>query len=138
MKRVWVIDRQHWPRALLRGELLESGLDAIGFVSLEDALTALEPGAIARPDLIVVELKGLEAGGDERLAQLAQNTLPIMLLGGAVELSREVVRFGKWAAIMKRPFTLGQVVRSVNEFLDISPEFVIYSCPWPVEWNFAR
>jgi DNA-binding NtrC family response regulator len=120
MKRVWVIDRQHWPRALLRGELLENGLDVVGFVSPEDALAALEAAITPGPNLIVVELKGLGAGGDEGLTRLASTGLPIMVLGGAVELNREAVRMGEWSAILKRPFTLGQVVQAVNEFLDIS------------------
>jgi DNA-binding NtrC family response regulator len=120
MERVWVIDRQHWPRALLRGELLENGLDVVGFVTPEDALAVLEAAITPRPDLMVVELKGLGAGGDEPLARLASTGLPIMILGGAVELSNEAVRMGEWSAILKRPFTLGQVVQAVNELLDIS------------------
>jgi DNA-binding NtrC family response regulator len=120
MKRVWIIDRQHWPRALLRGELLEDGLDVIGFASLEDALAELDLDATPRPDLIVLELKGLEDEEDENLARLARSGLPIILLGGAVELSKKAVGDGKWAAIFKRPFTLGQVVQAVNELLNIS------------------
>jgi DNA-binding response OmpR family regulator len=121
MKRVWIIDRQHWPRALLRGELLESGLEVIGFSALEDALASLELAATPRPDIIIVELKGLGGGGDERLAQLAGKGLPIMLLGGEVELRDEVMRLGKWAAILKRPFTIGQVVQVVYQQIQASP-----------------
>jgi AmiR/NasT family two-component response regulator len=117
LKRVWVIDRQQWPRALLCGELLESGLEAIGFAFLEDALTAFEQPAAFQPDLLVIELKGLGVAVDESLARLARMDVPIILLGGAVELNREVVRLGDWAAILKRPFTLGQVVRLVSEQL---------------------
>jgi DNA-binding response OmpR family regulator len=120
MKRVWIVDRQHWPRALLRGELLESGLEVVGFVSLQDALASLELAAIPQPDLIIVELKGLGSGGDERLARLAGERLPIILLGGEVELSNEVVRLGVWAAILKRPFTIGQVVQVVSQHIQAS------------------
>jgi DNA-binding response OmpR family regulator len=121
MKRVWIVDRQHWPRALLRGELLENGLEVVGFVSLEEALASLELAATPRPDLVIVELKGLGAGDDERLARLALKGPPIMLLGGEVELSKEVVRLGQWAAILKRPFTLGQVVQVVCQQFRASP-----------------
>jgi len=117
MKGVWIIDRQHWPRALLRGELLESGLNVDGFAALEDALAALDSGVATRPDLIVVELKGLGVTGDEGLARLAQTGLPLVLLGGAVEINSEVVRMGEWAATLKRPFTLGRVVHVVKEQL---------------------
>jgi DNA-binding response OmpR family regulator len=120
MKRVWIVDRQHWPRAMLRGELLESGLDVSGFVSLGDALAAIEPAEASRPDLIVVELKGLGVGDDEDLARLARISIPVVLLGGEVELNKDSVRSGKWAAILKRPFTLGQVARAVFEQLRIA------------------
>jgi AmiR/NasT family two-component response regulator len=117
LKRVWVIDRQHWPRALLCGELLESGLEVVGFAFLEEALAALEQAAALQPDLIVIELKGLGEAVDEGLARLSSMNIPIMLLGGAVELNKEVVRLGEWVAILKRPFTLGRVVRLVSEQL---------------------
>lgn len=117
LKHVWVIDRQHWPRALLCGELLESGFEVAGFESLEDALAALEGVTASRPDLIVIELKGLGVAVEEGLPRLAYIDLPVILMGGAVELNKEVVRSGKWTAIMKRPFTLGRVVRFVSEQL---------------------
>jgi AmiR/NasT family two-component response regulator len=117
LKRVWVIDRQHWPRALLCGELIESGLQVVGFEFLEEALAVLEQAAALQPDLIVIELKGLGAAVDDDLARLARIRLPIVLLGGAVELNKEVVRLGDWAAILKRPFSLGRVVRLVSERL---------------------
>ena len=120
MKCVWIVDRQQWPRALLRGELLESGLDVVGFVTVEDALVALVSAAATRPDLIVIELKGLGVGDDEILDQLAQTGLPIMLLGGVVELNSDTVRSGEWVAILKRPFTLGQVVRVVHRLLQVT------------------
>lgn len=116
-KCVWIIDRQHWPRALLRGELLESGLDAVGFVSIEDALADLDLDAAPRPDMIVLELKGLGDDRDENLARLAGTGLPVILLGGAVELNKDAIRYGKWAGVLKRPFTLGQIVQLVKELL---------------------
>ena len=120
MKRVWIVDRQHWPRTLLRGELLESGLDVVGFVTVEDALVALVSAAATRPDLIIIELKGLGVGDAEILDRLAQTGLPVMLLGGVVELNSDTVRSGEWVAILKRPFTLGQVVRVVRRLLQVT------------------
>lgn len=120
MKRVWIVDRQQWPRALLRGELLESGLDVVGFVTVEDALVALVSATAPRPDLIVIELKGLVVGDDESLNRLAQTGIPVMLLGGEVELNSDTVRLGKWMAILKRPFTLGQVLQVVRRLLQVT------------------
>ena len=43
--------------------------------------------------------------------------LSIVLLGGAVELNNAAVSTGEWTAVLKRPFTLGRVVRLVSEQL---------------------
>jgi DNA-binding response OmpR family regulator len=102
---------------MLCGELLESGFEVVGFESLEDAVAELEGVAALQPDLIVIELKGLGNAVDGGLARLACMDLPIILLGGAVELNKEVVRLREWTAILVRPFTLGRVVRLVSEQL---------------------
>lgn len=120
MKRVWIIDWHQWPRALLRGELLESGLNVDGFAALDDALAALESGVASWPDLIVIVLQGLGVAGEEGLARLSQTGLPLVLLGGVVEYNSDVVRMGEWAATLKRPFTLGQIVQVVQEQLNRS------------------
>src|SRR5438105_15757625 len=54
---IWIIDADHWPRALLRAELIERGYDAVGFVTDDDAVRVIPQ---RRPDVIVVELRHLE------------------------------------------------------------------------------
>jgi hypothetical protein len=111
---VWIIDSQQWPRAYLRGELIERGWDAVGLVSLEHALVALGLPRYPRPQIIVIELKGLDAARD-KLDILFRLGVPVVVLGGAVELNQEWVAEFDWAAVIRRPFTIGSVADTVEE-----------------------
>jgi hypothetical protein len=111
---VWIIDSQQWPRAYLRGELIERGWDAVGLVSLEHALVALGLPRTPRPQIIVIELKGLDAAQD-KLDILFRLKVPVIALGGAVELNQEWVGEFDWAAVIRRPFTIGSVADTVEE-----------------------
>ena len=55
---VWIIDDQQWPRAALRAELLERGYEAVGFRRVLHALARLEEADVARPAVVVLELRG--------------------------------------------------------------------------------
>lgn len=115
---VWIISRQHWPRALLRAELIGRGYQAVGFFSLQDALQTLTLLQLHRPALLVVELRDLQISPDE-LAALEQTGIPIILLGGATELADPAVRQRSWRAVIARPFTLGAVADRVEEICQL-------------------
>ena len=100
---IWIIDSQQWQRAYLRAELIERGFEAVGFIELAYALAALHHPYSAKPCIIVLELRGLSHKHDE-LDALAQIAIPIIALGGAVELNAEWVKQFEWAAILQRPF----------------------------------
>jgi hypothetical protein len=105
---IWIIDSQQWPRAYLRAESIERGFEAIGFIELADALAVLLHPAYAQPHLIILELRDQSIGRDE-LNILAGLPVPIIALGGAVELNAEWVKQFHWAAVLQRPFTIGQI-----------------------------
>jgi hypothetical protein len=105
---IWIIDSQQWPRAYLRAELIERGFEAIGFIELADALAALLHPAYVQPRLIILELRDQSIGRDE-LNILAGLGVPIMALGGTVELNAEWIKQFHWAAVLQRPFTIGQI-----------------------------
>ena len=113
---IWIIDSQQWPRAYLRAELIERGFEAVGFIELAHALAALHHPYSAKPCLIVLELRGLSHKHDE-LDTLAHVAIPIIALGGAVELNAEWVKQFKWAAVLQRPFTIGNVADVVEELV---------------------
>jgi hypothetical protein len=113
---VWIVNAQHWPRAYLRAELIERGLDAVGYEDLGDALAALHGPGAARPAVVVLELCDLSLTQDS-LDALAEAEIPTILLGGAVELRSPLVRGFPWAATLQRPFTIGQAADLVAELL---------------------
>jgi hypothetical protein len=113
---IWIIDSQQWPRAYLRAELIERGFEAVGFIELAHALTALYHPYSAKPRLIVLELRGLSHKHDE-LDALAQIAIPIIALGGTVELNQEWIKQFEWAAVLRRPFTIGNVADVVEELV---------------------
>ena len=51
---IWIVAADHWPRALLRAELIERGYDATGFATLEDAVRRLMLPPARRPALLVL------------------------------------------------------------------------------------
>lgn len=115
---VWIISRQHWPRALLRAELIGRGYQAVGFFSMADALQTLGLLQLDRPALIVVELRDLEYTPDD-LAALEIAGIPVILLGGAIELANPAVSERTWDAVIARPFTIGVVADRVEKFCQV-------------------
>lgn len=117
MTVLWVIENEQWPRAYIRGELIERGYDEVwGFPTLARALEAAERLAVHRPTLIVLDLFGLDFRPEELTAIAAMGS-PILLLGGAAELAADAVRAIRWARVLKRPFTVGQVADAAVELL---------------------
>lgn len=113
---VWVICNGQWERAYLRAEFLQRGFQAIGHSGIMAALAALDHPDFASPDLIVVELRDLTLRRDE-LTALARIDVPLVALGGEVELSHSLVKEVGWKSTLRRPFTVGQVVDLVEKSL---------------------
>ena len=117
---VWIVDREHWPRACLRAELIERGLDAVGFVELGDALEALVRPSTARPDALVLELGG--APHDARLLDLLERArIPVVALAGALEKTDAGLGARRWARVLARPVTLGRIADEVEALLAAAP-----------------
>jgi DNA-binding response OmpR family regulator len=114
---IWIIDREQWPRAYLRAELIERGFDAIGFIELSQAIAAINDPDYLKPQLIILELHDLFFTQDA-LDTLACAGIPMIALSGALELNQEWVRGIEWAAVIQRPFTIGQVADVVKNFLE--------------------
>jgi DNA-binding response OmpR family regulator len=117
---VWIIDRQQWPRALLRAELLERGYEAIGFVGVAEALSAFLRRRYVRPKLIIIELKDL-LDGEERIRALAGLGIPTIFLVGAAEEQRAILEGLGWTVLLKRPFTIDRVMEEVERQMRLTP-----------------
>lgn len=105
---IWIIDVEQWPRALLRAELIERGFDAVGYVTVRDAIDALPERT---PHAIVVELRGQPMPLVERLPAIG---VPIVVIGGTPEVNNLPER--AWAAVMRRPVSLGEIADRVATF----------------------
>ncbi len=111
---VWIIDRHQWPRALLRAELIERGFDALGYEEIAEALAVLHHPRADPPQVIVLELREQDLHR-EILGPLAEAGVPIVILGGIKELNEPAIQEFAWAAVLKRPFTIGAVADQVEE-----------------------
>jgi DNA-binding NtrC family response regulator len=106
---VWIIDPDQWPRAMLRAELIELGLDAVGYVKPADALAHL--GA-RFPDAIVVDLRDATR---EAITQLFQIGVPVIGVAGLPE--PEWLNAYKWGAVLRRPISIGEIADRIVSFL---------------------
>jgi DNA-binding NtrC family response regulator len=102
---IWIIDAEQWPRAMLRAELIERGFDAVGYITVRDAIESLP---LRPPDVIVAELRGQPLGQIERLRDIG---VPVVIIGGAPELN-DLPSEG-WEAVMRRPVSLGEIADRV-------------------------
>lgn len=98
---VWIIDSEQWPRALLRAELIERGLDAVGYLTASAALATL--GA-RFPDAIVVDLRGVTREDVEHLFKVGVPVIGIASMPEPAWLSEF-----NFAALLRRPVSIGQI-----------------------------
>jgi DNA-binding NtrC family response regulator len=112
---IWIIDNNHWERANLRAVLIEQGCEVEGFVSILQAVVMLNRGIVEKPAAIVLEIKNLPYGSPE-VDELVRTGAPIILLTGVYE-DRELADKHKWAAVLQRPFTIGQVAQTVERLV---------------------
>lgn len=111
---IWIIDSQHWPRAYLRAELIERGLEVIAYEYLSESVAVLHRGAAARPEVIVLELHD-QYIEPELMDKLAESGVPVIVLKGVFQENEPMVRACRWAVVMRRPFTVGAVADKVQE-----------------------
>ena len=105
MAVVWIIDVEQWPRAMLRAELIERGFDAVGYVTIRDAIDSLPERF---PNVIVVDLRGQPMPLVERLPAIG---VPVIVVGGVPEI--EDLPEGGWAAVLRRPVSIGEIAERV-------------------------
>jgi DNA-binding response OmpR family regulator len=111
---VWIIDADHWPRAYLRAELIERGYEAVGFVTVADALAAL--ALQRRPLLATIDLQGQSLDA-KQLAPLLRAGFPIVAIGGINEWGTTSMRTLRWAAILRRPLRIGAVADAIGRLI---------------------
>jgi DNA-binding response OmpR family regulator len=99
---IWIINSDHRARALLRGELMEHGFDAVGFETVSDASNAL---VTRPPDVIVVDVHGQPIPQTVNLLRIG---VPVIVIVGATEI--QDLPDVDWAAVLRRPIAIGEIV----------------------------
>lgn len=115
---VWIISTQQWPRAFIRAELIERGFNARGFEEAGQAVAAL--GERIRPLVIIVDLRQLSPTRIH-LQNLAHKQIPMVALGGEMELEQPLVKEVHWTAVLKLPFTIRDVCAVVEKLVIQKP-----------------
>jgi hypothetical protein len=113
---VWIVDREHWPRACLRAELIERGYDALGFETLADALQALAGPGAAPPAATVVDLTD-QTGDPDLLARFLRGAGRVVAVAGGPSARSPELRRLSWAAFLTRPISLGALADAVDALL---------------------
>jgi hypothetical protein len=110
---------EQWPRALLRAALREAGYDAVGTRALGGGLRlSAEEHHRGPVGLVVLDQQALT--GDRRdLEELRRRApAPIVLLAPALRPAAD----GPWTRVCRRPFSIGDVVRTIEELVPLPPE----------------
>lgn len=113
-RRVWIVSADQWPRAYLRAELIERGYDAVGFVTMKDAVVRLMLVRSGRPALIVVDLSAQDLNEKVR-ATLFREGAPLLVIAGAGY--REEANLGPVVATVRRPLTIGAIADEVDRLM---------------------
>ena len=115
--RILVVSAEHWPRALLRAQLDEAGYDAIGARTLSRALR-YPPDDAERGPLRLVVVDSTAAAAEPEALEHARRRYPgvpfvLVHRAGAVPP-------GPWAAILRRPVTIGDIVATVGRVVPLA------------------
>ncbi len=112
--RVLVVSDEQWPRALLRAQLGEAGYDAVGARTLSRALRHPPQDAERGPLRLVLVDSGAVATEPEALerARGRYPGVPFVLVHRAGPVPP-----GRWAAILKRPVAIGDIVATVGRLV---------------------
>jgi hypothetical protein len=111
---VWIVSTDQWPRAYLRAELIERGYDAVGFVTMKDALIRLMLARSRRPALMVVDLHGQDLNEKMRAMLFREG---VAMLAIADVGSGEDERLGPIVATLRRPLTIGAIADTIDRLM---------------------
>ena len=113
---IWIIDSERWPRVYLRAELLERGYDPISFERLSHALLELSRVGGKEPQIIVLELRGQRITR-RALEVMAGANVPMIGIGGMLELNNRLIKDFKWADLLRRPITIGRIAEKIEKII---------------------
>lgn len=111
---IWIVGADHWPRALLRAELIERGYDATGFATLEDAVRRLMLPPARRPALLVLDRRD-QVVDEQTSALLSRARVPILVVDDLAHPGGE--HLSPVVEILHRPLTMGSIADAVDRLI---------------------
>ncbi|MGH9795696.1 MAG: hypothetical protein ACRD5G_13070, partial [Candidatus Acidiferrales bacterium] len=111
MPTVFIIGEDWKLRGALRAELLEQGIEALGFASLGDAARHAE--ASAGPDLVVLDASTANAS-NPAAAALTRNAALLAVVSRISDTPQLPPR----AVLMRRPLRVSEIVLRVRQMLE--------------------
>jgi len=114
--RILLVMPEHWPRALLRAELIERGYDVVGTPDLPAALLSRPAEKDRGPVRVIVVDQDVLVEPQSRLLDLLVSRHPnarLVLLGRA-QLETPP---GDWDQILRRPALIGEIAFSIERAL---------------------
>lgn len=111
MPTVFIIGDDWNLRGAVRAELLEQGIEALGFASLGDAARHAEAGVA--PDLVLLDASTANAG-DPATAALTRNAALLAVVSGLGAAPLLPPR----AVLMRRPVRVSEIVLRVRQMLE--------------------
>lgn len=110
MPTVLVIGKDWTLRSLVRAELREHGVEALGMETLDEAARAFAAGTM--PSVVVLDASSTDAEVSA-LGMLAKRA-PLVVVASRVEPAGEL---GFAAAVLYKPVSVGEVVARVEDLL---------------------
>jgi hypothetical protein len=109
---VFIIGRDWKFRALLRAELVQKGLEALGLESLDEAGQLIASGT--PPRLTIFDMNDFEATGDlAHLLALCQSGRLLLLVSPGTKLPQQLAS----AATLSRPVSIGTIAEEIFRIL---------------------
>ncbi len=109
---------EHWPRALLRAELIERGYDVVGAPDLATALLA-RPSEVDRgPVRVILIDQDALVGPQTRLLDLlvSRHSNARLVLLARAQLDSPP---GDWKQIVRKPVLIGQLASAIEDALRV-------------------
>lgn len=117
MAYILLIEKKWVTQALIKAQLEEAGDEVLAVQGLEGALILLRAGW-RKPDLIIFDTFG-QGCDDQALDDLCETAgdIPIILCTGPYDKAHLTLETRGFAALLIRPFTIGELAERVQEVL---------------------
>ena len=114
--RILLVMPEHWPRALLRAELIERGYDVIGAPDLATALLCRPAEKGRGPVRVILIDQDALVEPQSRLLELlvSRHPEPRLVLFARAQMQTPP---GNWHAVVRKPALIGEIASALEQAL---------------------